>query len=158
MLTVGFWLSASLLLDLLVMPSLYVSGMMSQPGFAAAGYTLFGLFNRLEIICGALILTGLLVLRSQPRSHGVVISGLRSRWALEGAILMLLIAVIYAYGVTPMMGALGLSLQPLQAQPTPDSMALMHLGYWGLELLKLAGGALVLLLGLRDLPSIEDLA
>lgn len=35
MLTLGFWLSASLVLTWVIMPSLYVTGMMTQPSFAS---------------------------------------------------------------------------------------------------------------------------
>ena len=34
----GFWLSASLLLDCVVIPGLLTSGMMNQEGFPSAGY------------------------------------------------------------------------------------------------------------------------
>ena len=43
MFALGFWLSASLLLDAVIVPSLSAAGMMNQGGFANAGYLLFGI-------------------------------------------------------------------------------------------------------------------
>ncbi len=40
LLTLGFWLSSILMLDGIVMPALYTSGMMTEPNFAIAGYSL----------------------------------------------------------------------------------------------------------------------
>lgn len=40
-LTLGFWLSASLLLDWVILPSMYFSGMMNLDSFASAGYSIF---------------------------------------------------------------------------------------------------------------------
>ncbi|MFM7353457.1 MAG: hypothetical protein ACKO1G_10510, partial [Microcystis aeruginosa] len=48
MVVLGFWLSASFVIDLIILPSLSVAGMMTQNGFASAGYLLFGIFNHLE--------------------------------------------------------------------------------------------------------------
>jgi hypothetical protein len=126
----AFWLSSSLLLDFLLMPTLYESGMMTAPDFAAAGYS---------------ILSGLLVLRQQRGSTGVVISGSRSRWALMLGGLLLAIALAYTYVLTPQMGALGIHLSnpavdPLPAavgQSVPAGMGLLHGLYWALEALKL---------------------
>jgi len=56
-LTLSFWLSGSLILDWVIMPSLYVSGMMTQAGFATAGYLIFWNFNRIELLSAALVLT-----------------------------------------------------------------------------------------------------
>jgi hypothetical protein len=56
MLTLGFWFSSSIILDWVIIPSLYVSGMMTQSGFASAGYLIFWNFNRIELVCAALIL------------------------------------------------------------------------------------------------------
>jgi hypothetical protein len=141
----AFWLSSSLLLDFLLMPTLYESGMMTAPDFAAAGYSIFWLFNRVELLCGAVILSGLLVLRQQRGSTGVVISGSRSRWALMLGGLLLVIALAYTYVLTPQMGALGIHLSnpavdPLPAavgQSVPAGMGLLHGLYWALEALKL---------------------
>ena len=61
-LTLGFWLSACIILDLVIMPSMYVSGMMNTPDFTVAGSVMFSVFNRVELLCSTLGLTGLLVL------------------------------------------------------------------------------------------------
>ena len=66
MFALGFWLSSSLLIDFLIIPGLSAAGMMTQEGFASAGYLIFGIFNRIELLCAALILTGFLVIR---RNH-----------------------------------------------------------------------------------------
>ncbi|NJK28011.1 MAG: hypothetical protein HC925_05090 [Coleofasciculaceae cyanobacterium SM2_3_26] len=58
----GFWLSSSLMLDFVVMPSLYVSGMMDASGFAVAGYSMFGSFNRVELLCAGLGISGVWML------------------------------------------------------------------------------------------------
>ncbi len=132
------WLGASLLLDLWVMPSLYGGGMMTQAGFASTGYMLFGGFNHVELIFGALLLTGLLVMTQQPTATG------QTRWrVLWPALLLLLIPAFDAYGLTPIMSALGLSIDGSVGE-APAVMGVMHGAYWGLELLKI--GAIALLI------------
>ena len=59
--SLGFWLSSCLVLDLVIMPTMYGAGMMAEPGFVSAGYSIFSTFNRIELLCAALVLTGLLV-------------------------------------------------------------------------------------------------
>ncbi|HEY9625060.1 MAG TPA: hypothetical protein V6C78_32335 [Crinalium sp.] len=133
-----FWLSSSLLLDLVVMPELYSSGMMAQPDFAVAGYSIFWVFNRVELICAALVLTGVLVLQRMP-------GFLHRRTAIAFSTLLLGIALTYTYVLTPEMSALGLQLDLFNpASTVPGAMDLMHQGYWGLEVLKLVvAGALL---------------
>jgi hypothetical protein len=133
-----FWVSSSLLLDLVIMPELYGAGMMSQPDFAAAGYSIFWMFNRIELICAALILTGILVL--QNLSVAIPTKG-----AIALAMLLLGIASVYTYGLTPEMSALGMQLNLFNvASNVPNAMNWMHQSYWGLEVLKLASaGALI---------------
>ena len=144
--TLAFWLSSSLLLDLIVMPSLYATGMMSQPGFAAAGYVLFWLFNRIELLCAALVLTGLFVLRRTQDSYhrkgflGVVL-----------AAILLAIALIYTYVLTPQMSGLGVQLNLFnQVLEVPATMNQLHSSYWGLEMLKFATGGWLLSLCYRN--------
>lgn len=152
LLTLGFWLSGSLLLDFVIMPGMFVSGMMSQPGFGTAGYVLFWLFNRIELLCGAVVLTGLLILRHRRSVSGVIVSGIRSRWALSLGMGLLGIALVYTYLLTPAMGALGVPLDFFQAaSEVPADMDRLHGIYWSLELLKLAGAALLLRLSYGDL-------
>ena len=43
-LTLGFWLSACIILDLVIMPSMYASGMMNTPDFTVAGSVMFSVF------------------------------------------------------------------------------------------------------------------
>lgn len=139
-LVLAFWLSGSLLLDFLVMPSLYVAGMMTEPGFASAGYSLFWIFNRVELLCAAGTLTCVLVLRytrhpwNRPGLLPLLLSGL-----------LLAIALIDTYTLTPSMSALGLHLNWLsEAASAPAGMNQLHVSYWILDLTKLiAGGALL---------------
>jgi len=135
----AFWLSGIFLLDGLVMPSLYFSGMMTEPGFAVAGYSLFWLFNRLELVCAAMILTGVLGLRytRHPWHRPGQVS-----WIL--ATLLLAIALIETYTLTPNMSALGLQLDYFTAvAKIPVNMELLHIGYWLLDLLKLGAGSIL---------------
>jgi hypothetical protein len=150
---IAFWLSSSLLIDFLIMPGLFVSGMMSQESFGAAGYSLFWMFNRVELLCGALVLTGLLVLRHQRQESDVLVSGTRSRWSLELAAGVLGIALVYTYLLTPTMSALGMPLDLFQPQEIPAGMNQMHALYWGLEGLKLVGCGLLLRLCFSDLQA-----
>ncbi len=144
--TLVFWLSSSLILDLVIMPSLYAAGMMNQPGFAAAGYAIFWLFNRIELLCAALVLTGVLVLRqmqpvySRKGYAGVLLAG------ILGAI-----ALMYTYALTPQMSALGLELDLFNTTiAIPAGMNQLHGSYWALELLKFVSGGLLLNLCYRD--------
>lgn len=138
--TLAFWLSGSLVLDLLMMPTLYASGMMASPGFAAAGYSMFWAFNRVELLCAALVLTGSLALYwtrgfgNRLQSTTIVLAGF-----------LLTVALIFTYGLTPQMSALGLQLDAFTSSvETPALMNVLHAGYWALELLKLtAGGGLL---------------
>lgn len=138
--SLGFWLSGSLILDSVIIPSLYGAGMMSQTGFASASYSVFWIFNRIEVLCAALALTGLLVLHNtqdayRPVGHKVIIL----------AVLLLTIALIYTYALTPQMSALGMHLnlfEPSTAMPV--GMTQMHESYWVLEAIKLiASGTLL---------------
>ncbi|MEY3297137.1 MAG: hypothetical protein RLZZ597_397 [Cyanobacteriota bacterium] len=146
-----FWFSASLFMDFLVMPGLFISGMMSQPDFGSAGYTLFWVFNRLELVCGALILTGLLVAHQSRTDHAVMDSGIRSRWAIELGVGLLAIVLVLTYWLTPAMGALGVSLDVFETATLPAGMNQLHLLYFGLEALKLMACGLLLKLYFRDL-------
>ncbi|MBF2051780.1 MAG: hypothetical protein EDM05_047570 [Leptolyngbya sp. IPPAS B-1204] len=137
--TLAFWLSGSLLLDLVIMPTLYATGMMVEPGFATAGYVIFGVFNRIELICAALILTGVLVLSNTNRALG-----LASQWMLPLAVGLLGIVLVCTYQLAPEMSALGLELNWFEPATVPALMNQMHLEYWLLELMKLAGMGLLL--------------
>lgn len=137
MLALGFWLSASLILDWVIMPSLYVTGMMSQSSFAAAGYVMFWIFNRLELLLAALVLTGVLAV-AKTQSH----------WRLgciSLSVLLLGIALLDTYLLTPQMCAVGMDLNLFASVSTfPSTMNLLHGGYFVLDLLKLVISGLMI--------------
>lgn len=144
--TLTFWLSTSLVFDLVIMPGLYASGMMSQSGFATAGYLIFWIFNRIELLCAALVLTGVLVVK---RTQNTLVS--QSRNAIGLAMILLTIALIFTYVLTPQMSALGLNLEVFNpVASVPASMGLLHETYWILEVIKLIAGGAVLSLFYRE--------
>lgn len=144
--TLTFWLSTSLVLDLVIMPGLYASGMMSQSGFATAGYLIFWVFNRIELLCAALVLTGVLILN---RTQNTWVSQNRSTTVL--AMVLLTIALIFTYVLTPNMSALGLNIEILNpVAAVPGGMDLLHEIYWVLEVIKLVVGGAVLSLFYRQ--------
>ena len=133
------------------MPSLYASGMMASSGFASASYSIFGVFNRLELVCGAIILTiALANWGFNAASKSAIQSQTKRILAIAG--LLFSIAVIYTYGLTPEMSSLGLQLQPFDAvAEVPAAMNRLHAEYWLLEVVKLvAVGAMVRLVGFRS--------
>lgn len=138
--TLAFWLSSSLILDLVIMPGLYASGMMTQTGFATAGYLIFWIFNRIELVCAALVLTGTLALnRTQTQAEN------RRCPAILLSIILLTVALVCTYALTPQMSALGLNLNLFEpVAEVPGTMNLLHQGYWMLEVVKLAAGATML--------------
>ncbi|BAU05408.1 DUF4149 domain-containing protein [Fischerella sp. NIES-3754] len=137
MLTLGFWLSASLLLDWVIMPSLYVSGMITQASFATAGYVIFWNFNRIELLAAGLVLTCVLALnqtQSNWRSGSLILS-----------ILLLAISLTTTYWLTPEMSAIGMQLNLFDTTTkVPANMNLLHGGYWLLEVIKLVAGGTLL--------------
>lgn len=140
-----FWLSATLLLDLVVMPSLFVSGMMSEPGFATAGYTLFSVFNRVELLCAGLIFTGVLVATLAVYSSPAQAIFKHWNFSLTLATSLLAIALLYTYGLTPEMSSIGLNLNALTpTTEVPTAMNLLHGSYWLMEVVKLGAVALLL--------------
>lgn len=142
----GFWLSGSLLLDFVIMPGLSAAGMMSQASAATAGYSIFWTFNRIELLCAALVLASLLALRGTSSLYSHV-----RRWSIFLGLLLLTIAIIYTYIMTPQMSALALQLNLLEpATGMPAGMLQMLEGYWVLEAIKLAVGATLLSWCYRD--------
>lgn len=140
MFALGFWLSGSLILDFVIMPALSAAGMTSQAGFAAAGYSIFWIFNRIELLCAALVLSSLLALRGTSPLYLYV-----RRWSFFLSMLLLAIAIIYTYIMTPQMSALALELHLLEpATGMPAGMIQMLEGYWLLEAIKLAAGTMLL--------------
>lgn len=145
-LTLGFWLSSSLLLEWVIMPSLYVSGMMTQPGFSTAGYLLFWNFNRIELLSAAVVLTSVLALSKVQIS---VPSWQRS--AVIISLLLLAISLADTYFLSPQMSAVGLQLNLFEsAVEIPASMNQLHAGYWLLETVKLLAGGTLLYRCLRQ--------
>ncbi|MEB3337033.1 MAG: hypothetical protein VKJ46_06195 [Leptolyngbyaceae bacterium] len=138
--TLVFWMGSSLLLDLVIMPSLYTAGMMTEPGFATAGYSIFWLFNRIELVCAATVLTGLLWVRTNRDLFSQ--RGYASVLLSAG---LLAIAFLYTYGLTPQMSALGIQLNLFESVvEIPNTMNQLHISYWVLETVKLTlGGALL---------------
>ena len=140
LLTLGLWLGASLILDWVIMPSLYVSGMMTQAGFTSAGYLIFWNFNRIELVAAAVVLTSVLALNQTAfvsknwRRGAVILSGL-----------MLAVALTNAYFLTPQMCATGIQLNFFATvQEVPATMNNLHVAYWLLEATKLAVGGTLL--------------
>jgi hypothetical protein len=135
-LTLGFWLSASLVLDWVIMPSLYLSGMMNQSGFTTAGYVIFWNFNRLELLSAAVILTSILAwgkTQSFWRLDGIILSGI-----------LLTISLLDTYFLTPQMCAVGVQLNLFASAAIPSTMNLLHSGYLLLEVVKLVSGGMLL--------------
>jgi hypothetical protein len=134
----GFWLSASFVVDLLLMPSLYLSGMMTTTNFVSAGYVLFWNFNRVELLSAALIMTGVLVLmRTEKDNHWHI--------PLISSVMLLSIALIDTYFFTPQMCAVGINLNLFNpTEPVSSLMDIMHGSYWFLEVIKVFGCAMLL--------------
>ncbi len=146
MVALAFWLSGSVILDTVIMPTLYTSGMMNEPGFAIAGYSIFWVFNRVELFCAALVLTGSLVLCRTVESPTKP-----DRRIVFLAALLLLVTLVCTYGLAPQMGTLGLQLNLFNpVTETPALMNSLHLGYWLLDVLKVVAGGLLLKLCLRS--------
>lgn len=133
----GFWLSASLVLDWVIMPSLYVSGMMSQDSFTTVGYVIFWAFNRLELLFAAVVLTGVLAWRK-----------IHYQWhtnSLLLAVILFAIAIFNTYLLTPQMCAMGIHLNLFDTVSTiPTEMNLLHGSYFFLEVIKLVVGGTLL--------------
>lgn len=154
MVALGFWLSGSLVFDLLVVPGMLTTGMMNEPGFASAGYVIFGTFNHLELLCAATVLAGCLVYRFGNNVSSNSTSQIDNKSVLLG-VSLLLIALAYTYILTPQMSSLGMSLDLFATTKTmPTAMMPMHLAYWGLEIAKLVGATLLLRLFYRNSCSI----
>lgn len=144
--TLGFWLSACLILDFAIIPSLYAAGMMAEPSFAAAGYTIFWIFNRLELVCAALAMTGVLVLWN---THQVL--GNHVRKAIILSTLLLILTLVDTYILTPYMSGLGIQLNLFErAVEVAGGMNQMHAVYLGLEIIKIAAAGWLLNLCYRQ--------
>ncbi len=140
MFALGFWLSSSLLLDCVIIPGLFKTGMMNDTGFASASYSIFGTFNHIELVCASLVLSGSLIFKYQNN-----LPKAQSDRAILAAVVLLAIASIYTYFLIPQMSSMGMSLNWFETTAIlPDSMAIAHFGYWSLEITKLVLGAVLL--------------
>ncbi|BAQ62661.1 hypothetical protein GM3708_3067 [Geminocystis sp. NIES-3708] len=136
----GFWLSGSLLLDFVLIPSLATTGMMAQSGFASAGFTIFGVFNRIELICASLVLTCAFVF-----SFNHDLDDKKQKSFIIFSSLLFLIALAYTYLFTPHLSAWGLCLNQFNTIETmPSAMILWHKSYWILETVKYGLGITLL--------------
>lgn len=140
MVALGFWLSSSIVLDCLIVPSLFKTGMMSQVGFANIGYTIFESFNHVELLCGSVVLASCLALGYQN-----YLNRQQAKWSIAMASILLLIAIAYTYILTPQMSGLGMSMNLFEpVQTMPKAMVIMHGSYWLLEAVKLLTATILL--------------
>ena len=140
-LTLVGWLSVSLFLDLVIMPGMYAAGMTREPGFAMAGDLIFSIFNHMELLAGAAVLTGCLIWQATRNQTSSWL-----QWSVLGVGgLLLVIPLIYTYGLTPQMSELGMQLNLFETTTeVPAGMNQLHEAYWGLEILKLIAGGFLL--------------
>lgn len=132
--SLGLWLSGSLLLDLVILPTLWTTGMMESSGFASASYSIFWIFNRIELLCAAAALTSVWALSEVSRAELAT-----KREMLASAVMLLLIALSYTFVVTPYMSGLGIDLDVLATTKSlPAENVQLHAIYWVLEASKLA--------------------
>jgi Domain of unknown function (DUF4149) len=125
-----FWLSASLVIDFLVMPVMYTSGMMAESHFVLAGQALFSAFNRIELILAATVCVGFWIKQQTPEIERE--SVFRN---LPIAVVLLTIALLYTYFVTPTMSGLGFMEESTGI--IPNQMNTLHTLYWLLESVKI---------------------
>ena len=132
--SLGFWLSGSLMLDFVVMPTMWATGMMESSGFASASYSIFWIFNRVELVCAAAALSTIWAL-SQVNLASVD----TNRKMFAGAVMLMAIALTYTFILTPYMSGLGFDADIFAiSKSLPVEMDRMHSIYWVLEASKLA--------------------
>jgi hypothetical protein len=137
--SLGFWLSGSLILDLVIMPTLWTAGMMESSGFASASYSIFWIFNRVELLCAAAILSSVWALSQ------LVTRLNRQPQMFAGAVMLMAIAIGYTFVLTPYMSGLGIDLDIFTTTKSlPVEMNQMHAIYWVLEASKLGIAGLLL--------------
>jgi hypothetical protein len=138
--SLGFWISGSLILDLVIMPTLWTTGMMESSGFASASYSIFWIFNRVELLCAAAVLSSIWAVSKASR-----LSVDTNREVLAGAMMLMAIAMSCTFILTPYMSGLGIDLDILATTKSlPVEMNQMHSIYWVLEASKLAIAGLLL--------------
>jgi Domain of unknown function (DUF4149) len=134
------WLGGSLVLDLVVMPTLWATGMMESSGFVSASYSIFWIFNRVELLCAATALSSVCALIEVSR---VALD--TKRELLASAVMLLLIALSYTFVLTPYMSGLGIDLDVFTTtKALPADMDRLHAIYWVLEASKLGIAGLLL--------------
>ncbi|MCY7367765.1 MAG: DUF4149 domain-containing protein [Chamaesiphon sp.] len=142
--TLGFWLSGSLILDFVIMPTMWATGMMESSGFASASYSIFWIFNRVELICAAVALSSILALIEVS-----ILNVETNRQLFAGAVAMVVIALSYTFILTPQMSGLGINLDILATRNSmPAEMDQLHTIYWILEASKI--GIMAMLMSLCD--------
>ena len=144
--SLSFWLSGSLILDLVIMPTLWTTGMMESSGFASASYSIFWIFNRVELLCAASILSGIWALCKLSTSVN------RKPEMFASAMMLLAIAMTYTFVLTPYMSGLGIDLDIFATTKSlPVEMNQMHSIYWVLEASKLGIAGMLLSLCNRSI-------
>lgn len=132
----GFWLSTSLILDLLVMPTFYAEGMMQSVDFISVLHGIFSVFNRVELVCACLILTSAFVFINH---HDF--SPSKEKFTVALALLLTAIALIFTYILTPQLTGMGLALGIFERSETmPQAMINVQASYWILEAIKFIAG------------------
>jgi Domain of unknown function (DUF4149) len=138
--SLSLWLGGSLVLDLVVMPTLWATGMMESSGFASASYSIFWIFNRVELLCAAAALSSVWALIEVSRATLDT-----KREMLASAVMLLLIALSYTFVLTPYMSGLGIDLDVFTTtKALPADMDRLHASYWVLEASKLGIAGLLL--------------
>jgi hypothetical protein len=135
----ALWLGGSFMLDLVVMPTLYKAGMINTAAFASTGQSLFSTFNSLELVLAAIVLVAVLVRRQDRQQEAHLSLG-----GIGMPIVLLGIAALDRYGLTPQMGSLGMQLDWLTPVAMSPAMWVMQGFYWLLEIVKLGGCAVLL--------------
>jgi hypothetical protein len=122
------------------MPMLWATGMMESSGFASAGYSLFWVFNRVEVICAAAALSSIWALGTSERNS--VYGGAKMR---VGALMLLAISLSYTFILSPYMSGLSMDLDIFAvAKSIPAEMDGVHSIYWVLEASKLGIAGMLL--------------
>jgi hypothetical protein len=138
--SLGLWIGGSLVLDLVVMPTLWATGMMESSGFASASYSIFWIFNRVELLCAAAALSSVWALIEVSRTTLDT-----KREMVASGMMLLLIALSYTFVLTPYMSGLGIDLDVFATtKALPAEMDRLHAIYWVLEASKLGIAGLLL--------------
>lgn len=136
----GLWISASLVFDFLIIPSLFASGMMESSDFASFSYIVFGNFNHLELLVAGIILGSSLAINYRHNLSKIKIDS-----SIVISVVLMAIALAYTYFFTPQLSSLGMNLDPFVTQElNVNPMIGTHLAYWMLELSKLVLGFFLL--------------